>query len=101
MEAGMDSEMMMDGQRPYEEEEYCPPARRARGVEPYYPQNSLRAELIDLKNRVLMFLGCVSLGLITWALIAFLWVRVLAILGVCLLLLLGLAWAVIAFLQWI
>src|SRR6266516_5164263 len=101
MEASMESEMMMARQRTYEEEEYYPPARRARGVEPYYPQNSLRAELIDLRNRVLLFLGCVSLGLITWALIAFLWVRVLAIVVVCLLLLLGLAWAVIAFLQWL
>ncbi len=98
----MDNEMMMENYPSYrEEEEYYPPARHVRAMESQYPQNSLRAELIDLKNRVLLFLGCVSLGLITWALIAFLWVRVLAIVVVCLLLLLGLAWAVIAFLRWI
>jgi len=99
----MDGEMMMDEQRPYEEEEYYAPARRIspRGmVAPYYG-GSFRAEMIDLKNKVLLFLGCIAMGALIWAMIILFWVRVLAVVVACLLLLLGLAYVTIAFLKWV
>jgi hypothetical protein len=105
MEVFMDDEMIMDGQRPYcEEDDYYAPVHRVpprRVVEPYYSGGSLRAELIDLKNRVLLFLAFVSLGVLVWAMIILTWVRVLAIAVACALLLLGLAWVAIAFLKWV